>query len=84
MSSRAQGASLRRAQVSLNTVDNVEGFLADVRGGRWDVVLPQVALLRLPRGKLEDLYEHVFLARIRSLCAPSALAQATCHRSWWS
>ena len=27
--------------------------------GRWDAVLPQVAQLKLPRSKLEDLYEQV-------------------------
>jgi hypothetical protein len=50
--------------VSLNTVDNAAAFLADVRSGRWDVVLPQVALLHLPRSLLEDLYELVVLVRL--------------------
>lgn len=47
--------------MTLNSVDNVDAFLADIRGGRWDQVLPQLTNLKLPRAKLEDLYEQVVL-----------------------
>ena len=43
-------------------MESSEAFLSDINSGRWDQVLPTVAQLKLPRNKLEELYEQVVLS----------------------
>lgn len=44
----------------LNTVDNVTTFGNDIKNGRWDLVLTQVATLKLPADKLvSDLFTQL-------------------------
>ena len=60
------------AQVSLNTVDNVDAFIADVAAGRWDTVLPQVrSVVRHPPSPMPQR-----LARHPGGAVAAAAAQA--------
>lgn len=49
------------AQIPLNTVDNLDSFLADVQQGHWDAVMSVVATLKLPQRLMIDLYEQLVI-----------------------
>jgi WD40 repeat-containing protein SMU1 len=56
---RTLKAIQEETSISLNTVDSLEGFTADIVAGRWDIVLRTVCQLNIPQRKLIDLYEQV-------------------------
>jgi len=49
------------AQVSLNAVESVNGFVEDIRAGRWEAVLQAATTISIPQPKLAALYEQIVL-----------------------
>jgi len=70
----------REARVALNTSPGGrDALLGDVKRGRWDAVLPQVATMELPRSTLEMLYEQIILemAELKEADTARALLRQT-------
>ncbi|CEP08670.1 hypothetical protein [Parasitella parasitica] len=65
--------------VKLNTVENREAFIKEIRQGEWDIVLKRTTDLRISPRKLMDLYEQVILelAELRELGAARTLLRQT-------
>jgi WD40 repeat-containing protein SMU1 len=57
----------KESGITLNTVDNIENFVGDIRNGRWDSVLSQVSHLQLPSDKLVSkffIFENIYLCNL--------------------
>jgi len=59
------GKTLKQLQeetsVTLNTVENVPKLVGDIMHGKWDVVLEQLATVRISQKVQEDLFEQIVL-----------------------
>ena len=49
----------KESNVTLNSVESLESFKADVNDGKWERVLSQVSLMQLPSEKLTMIYEQI-------------------------
>ena len=72
-------SSQEESRVVLNSVDNIEDFVKNIRTGQWDRVITSVSTLQLPAGKSMDLFEHICfeLAEMGEVETGTALLEQT-------